>query len=210
MHRFSELIQSLIKVWNEIYLDGRSNKDLINLILEEHRMDSVNEITNTAKYPFVQNTLIEIDALDVAKDSFKELIASINKASEIITWYPNTTFSNPEEAIKRENYCANLIGKPRDMQKSPYLFSSDKIICGLFLMGKHQLYPEHYHPAQETWVILSGNAEWKSGDGDWQIKQPSDWFTYTENQVHAMKTGDEPLLALWVWTGDFSSWAKWK
>lgn len=210
MYILKELNQSLIKVWNEIYMESEEDKDLIKEILDEHRNASDNRIESTKKYPFVNKALKEICASNIVEDPFREVITSINEASDIIAWYPNTTFDNPEIAIEKENFCANLIGKKREMQKNPYLFHSDEIIGGLFLMGKNQIYPEHYHPAWETWVILSGNARWKLEDGEWEVKRPGEYFTYTKNQVHSMKTEDEPLLSLWAWTGDLSSWAKWR
>lgn len=210
MYNLKNLNQSLINLWNEVYMEDEDHKDILKEILNQHKSSKVNEIITPKEYPFTKNTLKEICDLTTVSDPLNRVITSLKEANNIISWYPNTTFDNPEIAIERENYCANLTGKTRDMQKNPYLFHSDKIISGLFLMGKNQLYPEHYHPAWETWIILSGNAKWKLEDGSWEVRRPGDYFTYTENQVHATKTEDEPLLALWAWTGDLSSWAKWE
>lgn len=209
MYKLEELKENLIKVWTEIYGNEREQKSALLEILDEHEKMNENKLQKTEKHPFIGIAFDEIANSNKIKVTYRNLIESIFKSNDIIHWYPNPTFKDGETAIKNQNYCANLIGYPREFQNNPYLFYSEKIIGGLFLMGKNQFYPEHYHSAWESWVILSGSAKWKLEDGIWEIKKPGEHFTYTDNQVHAIKTDDEVLLALWAWTGELNSWAKW-
>lgn len=209
MYNLEKLDNILNQVWNEIYINTENYKENIKTIVNEHEFMTQNEIVEMKKYNIIKNILKEINCKSKIYNPYRKLINSIYDLNNIINWYPNPTFKDPNNAIANESFCANLIGKPREMQNDPYLFHSDIIVGGLFLMGSNKYYPEHYHPAYETWLILHGNAKWKLGNGDWQIKKPGEHFTCNKNESHAIQMGEESLLALWAWTGDLSTWAKW-
>lgn len=210
MYRLESLSTDLISVWNELYRrTNEEHKDSLNTISKAHKNKLNNEVKESMKHLFVEKNLKEIAKNNNLNSPYKELLDSIYEANYMISWYPNPTFQDEEVAIENENYCANLVGKLRESQSNPYLFYNEEIMSGLFLMGPNKVYPAHYHPAKETWLVLSGKAQWKKGDGEWKVKKPEDQFTFEENESHSMKTGDEPLLAIWAWTGDLDSWAKW-
>lgn len=209
MNTLTDLSENLIFTWeNELKKDEKFTSTL-QIIIDEQRKMIQNSIIKPKKYSFIEDTLKNIYLESNCKNPHNRLIETIYKANDMISWYPNPTFKDPEISIKNENYCANLVGQASNMQDNPYIFHNDKIIVGLFLMGKNQFYPAHNHPAWETWVILSGSAKWKVGDQNWESKSPGDRFTLTENEIHSIETLDEPLMCLWAWTGDLSSWARW-
>lgn len=209
MNNFKKLKERLINTWTNVYHKETHYQNILLNILEElESIDNI-EFKKQKAYPFVGIALKEIDSLNKARSPYGELVESIVELESKVPWYPNPTFKDDKTAIKNLNYCANLVGYTNTFQKKPYLFYNKNIIIGLFLMGKNQFYPEHNHSAHETWVVLSGNAKWKLEDGNWKIKEPGSHFTYTKNQVHAMKTEDEILLALWAWTGEIDNWAEW-
>ncbi|MDR0717349.1 MAG: AraC family ligand binding domain-containing protein [Azoarcus sp.] len=80
-------------------------------------------------------------------------------------------------------------------------FRSDKVCLGLTAIGPRLLYPRHYHPAVETYLVVSGAAAWTAA-GITRIHPPGALILHPANIVHAMETGDEPLLAAYAWTGD--------
>ena len=72
---------------------------------------------------------------------------------------------------------------------------------GVSLLAPHVRYPDHNHPPEETYLVLS-EGEFRHGD--------SGWFTpgvggtlYNEPGIsHAMRTGDKPMFAMWaLWSG---------
>ena len=80
-------------------------------------------------------------------------------------------------------------------------FVSAEFSCGVLLLGPGVLYPEHWHAAAEVYVPLSGHAEWfRAGEG-WSLQAPLTVIHHASNQKHAMRTGAEPLLALYIWRG---------
>ncbi|MCW2276492.1 hypothetical protein GJ654_20120 [Rhodoblastus acidophilus] len=81
---------------------------------------------------------------------------------------------------------------------------SDEVCLGLTLIGPNTHYPAHQHPAVELYHVLTGVAEWSS---HW--RRPGAFVLHDSNQIHAMRTGDEPLLALYTWSGDVVSPSVW-
>lgn len=80
-------------------------------------------------------------------------------------------------------------------------FHDDHFCYGFTLLGKNTFYPAHYHPATELYVVLSGHAEWTL-DGVSKVRNPGEFILHPSNHVHSMRTNDEPLLALYTWSGE--------
>ena len=82
--------------------------------------------------------------------------------------------------------------------EAPY---HDEQLCfGFTLLGKNTFYPSHFHPATELYVILSGHAIWTL-DGHSQIRGPGEFILHPSEHVHSMQTENEPMLALYTWSG---------
>jgi len=75
---------------------------------------------------------------------------------------------------------------------------------GLLLQWPDADYPPHSHAAEELYLTLSGTPLWQKDDAPYAAVAPGSFVHHAPFQRHAMKTGAEPLLALWVWLGDLS------
>lgn len=83
------------------------------------------------------------------------------------------------------------------------VYPGDDFMLGLFIIGPGQLYPDHLHAAPEFYWLFSGPTEWRfSVDGPWTQKKAGELQWNKPQHVHAMRTLDVPLFALWVWTQD--------
>ncbi|MDR1888798.1 MAG: AraC family ligand binding domain-containing protein [Zoogloeaceae bacterium] len=80
-------------------------------------------------------------------------------------------------------------------------FKSEKVCIGLTAIGPGLLYPAHYHPAVETYLVLFGTARW-TAEGITREHPPGTLILHPSNIIHAMQASDEPLLAAYAWTGD--------
>lgn len=87
-------------------------------------------------------------------------------------------------------------------------FKSDEVCFGLTLIGAHCTYPPHRHPARELYLVLAGRAGWTVGDQTY-IQPPGAYILHEPDVVHAMRTSNEPLLAIYSWTGDVVSPSVW-
>jgi len=83
-------------------------------------------------------------------------------------------------------------------------FRSDEVCLGLTLIGPHTHYSAHRHPAVELYHVLTGAADWSG-----RRRPAGDFILHETNQTHAMRTGAEPLLALYTWSGDVVSPSVW-
>jgi len=73
------------------------------------------------------------------------------------------------------------------------------IACGLLILGPFTHYPRHRHEAEELYVPLSGTAAWQQGDAQWRERPPGTAIHHARDEPHAMRTGAEALLALYLW-----------
>ncbi|MBS3649366.1 cupin domain-containing protein [Pseudaminobacter sp. 19-2017] len=80
-------------------------------------------------------------------------------------------------------------------------FESEEIAAGFLILGPGVHYPDHHHAAEEIYVPLAGEAEWRKGNGSFLRWQPGEVIHHPSNVSHAMRTGSEPLLALYLWRG---------
>jgi hypothetical protein len=81
-------------------------------------------------------------------------------------------------------------------------FPGDDFLLGFLLMGPHLDYRDHYHPAPELYWPLTGDTEWRQGNGDYHKPAAGTVIWHSPMERHATRTGERPLLALWMWTRD--------
>jgi quercetin dioxygenase-like cupin family protein len=78
----------------------------------------------------------------------------------------------------------------------------DDVLVGVSLMAPMLQYPDHQHPPEEVYVTLSAGS-WRQGAGPWHEPGPGGLVYNEPDVVHAMRSGPEPLLAVWcLWTGN--------
>ena len=104
-----------------------------------------------------------------------------------------------------DNYChSQLVGQEA-------FYQHPDILLGFYLQGDGLYYPDHNHPAQEVYTVLSGRAKWRQSSevsgGVWQEKQSGDFIFHDSLEYHAMHTDieREPLIALYAWYGDINT-----
>lgn len=77
-----------------------------------------------------------------------------------------------------------------------------RLSAGFLLLGPRVAFPLHRHPAEEVYVPLSGTAVWRRGRRPFGPVPPGRIIHHSPWLPHAMRTSDEPLLAMYVWRGD--------
>jgi hypothetical protein len=71
---------------------------------------------------------------------------------------------------------------------------------GVSLMAPHTRYPDHRHPPEEVYVVLS-DGQWRQSSNPWHVPGIGGLVYNPPNIVHAMRSTERPLLALWfLWT----------
>ncbi|UVK36477.1 dimethylsulfoniopropionate lyase [Mesorhizobium sp. AR10] len=80
-------------------------------------------------------------------------------------------------------------------------FINDEVAAGLLILGPDIVYPDHHHVAEEIYIPLTGGTEWRMGESDFRVREAGEVIHHASNVNHAMRTGKEPLLALYIWRG---------
>lgn len=80
-------------------------------------------------------------------------------------------------------------------------FVNDDVAAGLLILGPGIVYPDHHHIAEEIYVPLTGGTEWRMGEGGFHVREAGEVIHHASNVSHAMRTGKEPLMALYIWRG---------
>jgi hypothetical protein len=123
--------------------------------------------------------------------------AALASAEEYLHWKQNPNYS---DAVMGEGYMANyayaeLIGPSG-------FFAGDDFLLGLMILGPHRHYRDHYHLAPELYWLLTGPSDWRRGKGAFFEAPAGAVINHAPMEIHATRTGDTPLLAVWAWLRD--------
>ena len=82
---------------------------------------------------------------------------------------------------------------------------SGELLFGMFLLAPHVTYPLHQHAALEIYCVLSGSVAIRHGRAKPAMHiGPGGHSITPPHQVHELRTGDEPCLITYAWTGDMT------
>ena len=70
------------------------------------------------------------------------------------------------------------------------------ISIGASLLAPHVRYPDHSHPPEELYLVLT-SGRFQHASDDWFEPGPGGLFHNTPGIKHAMASDDQPLLAFW-------------
>jgi len=68
---------------------------------------------------------------------------------------------------------------------------------GATLIAPNIRYPDHSHPPEETYLVMSGGEFWQDG-GPWFEPGVGGSLYNRPNVLHAMRAGSNPLFAFWL------------
>ena len=144
--------------------------------------------------PVVEAAPVNVSLSNFLKDGRSDLISLLLQCSDLLTWREAGFGKLPEEFSKRI-FASEIIG-PKGIIDNP------SMRVGLLFQLDHVAYPKHWHSAEELYLVLLGEAYWSVDDGSPELRSPENFVHHKSNQPHSMITIDEPLLAMWGWTGD--------
>jgi quercetin dioxygenase-like cupin family protein len=119
-------------------------------------------------------------------------VSVLCRTAPSLAWRQSYTRDEVDTAFLQNYGWSELL---RPAEKS----NGTQISCGVVVLGPRTLYPHHHHEAEEIYVPLSGTAAWQQGDSVWRECPPGTLIHHLSEEPHAMRTGEEPLLALYLW-----------
>ena len=75
---------------------------------------------------------------------------------------------------------------------------------GVFVLDTACDYPNHWHDAEEFYLVLAGSGDWTVGDTT-RTLMAGDFSRTPSRAHHAIVTHDQPVFTVWGWSGDDTS-----
>lgn len=201
---FVKLIIDFISVVHDKYSsakqpDGDITVEINHILSElEKIISEYNYVMDSEKFTTVQRNDHPVipygrSALEKVNKEDDRLSIVINSIIEYAPWRysykPRTDLIDADKKIA----FAELVGPDA-------ILKSESIGLGLTLIAPGTRYPEHYHPAIELYNIVSGETKWTIGNNT-RVRNRGEYILHKSNEVHAMETTLEPLLAIYTWSG---------
>lgn len=101
------------------------------------------------------------------------------------------------DPLRREYVCTLLVG-PEPFRHYRGAFRQDGMLIVFTLQCPGVYYPPHSHQAREIYHVVCGRSDWQFGK-EWTVRNSGDWIFHPSGVHHAMRTHDEPLLAMAAW-----------
>jgi hypothetical protein len=130
-----------------------------------------------------------IDGLAQAAPSLRRLGAAFATAAPVVPWSRRPHQGSDAERFAAGHGNALLVGPGGAEERAD-------VRLGVSLMAPHIRYPDHSHPPDELYLVLS-DGEWRRGDGAWFRPGVAGTVRNPPGIVHAMRAGSAPLLAVW-------------
>src|SRR4051794_39872368 len=134
------------------------------------------------------------EAARLAPPATAPLAHALAQAADRLAWRQTYTADDLSPAFLERYGWTELAGL-----RGPV--ASERLACGFLLLGPATEYPNHRHEAEEVYVPLAGAALWRAGEGAWAVRPPGTVVHHPSWTPHAMRTGAESLLALYLWRG---------
>lgn len=74
--------------------------------------------------------------------------------------------------------------------------------AGLFMQARNVAYTTRSHAAEETYIALTNTGRWSLNHAEPAPREAGEIIFHPSMAPHATFTDDQPLLAIWRWSGD--------
>lgn len=132
-------------------------------------------------------------ALDAAQaePALAPLVAAFRAIEPDLGWRRRTANDGTASANFADGHANAMIVGPGGLEER------EDVWIGVSLLAPHVRYPDHDHPPEETYLVLS-EGEFRHGASDWFAPGRGGSFYNVPAIRHAMRAGEEPLFALWA------------
>jgi hypothetical protein len=136
----------------------------------------------------------------------RALVEPLRTLGSRLVWTQNPNYRrSPVAGSFLDNYGYAVIAGPA--AGAPALVACEDLALGVLLLGPGTHYPRHAHPAREIYLPLNV-SEWQQGDGEWTVQWPGAVIHHAPHVPHATRSGETPLIAIYLWRGDLEAHAQ--
>lgn len=157
------------------------------------------DILRQAVTPF-HSTCCDVFCEDkkLVSQKYPALQDAIRAASDAVHWRQTYKDTDIGDDFMDQFACYCIIG-----ENAPFISAVIRLF--MVYMPPHFFYPWHHHPAEEMYMVLSGNGVFKRKDCPDERLTEGETSFHQSNQPHAMETLDDPVLCLVAWRDDFET-----
>lgn len=129
--------------------------------------------------------------VSVADPILATLIESFSAIRPRLEWRQRPDHTNTASENFAEGHANTMIAGPGGLE------DRDDVWLGVSLMAPHVRYPDHDHPPEEVYLVMS-DGEFRQADGDWFSPGVGGSFYNPPGIKHAMRSLNTPLFAFWA------------
>ncbi|SEK72472.1 Dimethlysulfonioproprionate lyase [Roseovarius nanhaiticus] len=156
-------------------------------------LDTAGDISDApgARRPACKYLAQATDPETFADPSLRKLIEAFRALEPSLTWRPRSgdcTNASPNFAEEHAN--AMIVGPGGAERRTD-------VWIGVSLVAPNIRYPDHDHPPEETYLVLS-EGDFMQGQGHWITPGIGGTLYNPPGILHAMQSGAAPLFAFWA------------
>jgi len=144
-----------------------------------------------ARLPVCSHLATAADPAKFAHPALRRLAAAFARIEPKLPWYRREVIHASASANCAEGHANAWIVGPNGLEPRPDAW------LGVSLLAPHVRYPDHDHPPEETYLVIS-EGEFSHGGGPWFSPGVGGSFYNEPGIIHAMRSLDRPLLAFWA------------
>ncbi|WP_321962877.1 dimethylsulfonioproprionate lyase family protein [Paraburkholderia sp. J7] len=192
MYQRHENLEQFIRIARTLFQSAalpEAGRQLAVKVFERLEQPSDDGRCNSTRYPAC--ALLDSALAPLLDDTtgLGDAARAIKLLEPAMGWQRRTSGSNGSEDYV-EKHVHGMICGPGGME------SRYDIQLGFSLLAPHTRYPDHRHPPEEAYVLLSA-GEFRQREEDWFDPGIGGGLHNTPNSLHAMRSGATPLFALW-------------
>ena len=140
--------------------------------------------------PVCRHLSASLKIASVASNEMKALAKAFYPISKMLPWKPRTDYCDQNRDFYEGHANAVIVGEGG-------LEAHDSVRMGVSLIAPRIEYPNHRHPPEEGYLVLS-EGEWRQEAAPWFKRKSGETIHNSPNIWHAMRAGEHPLLAIWM------------
>lgn len=124
-------------------------------------------------------------------DALNDVMAGLKALAPCLSWYTRSDTTGTGSPNFPDGHGNAIIVGPDGPAVSSDLW------VGVSLLAPEVRYPDHTHPPEELYLVLS-DGDFRNAETEWTKPGIGGLFHNPPGIVHAMRSTDKPLLAVWT------------
>ncbi|WP_135501127.1 dimethylsulfonioproprionate lyase family protein [Roseovarius aestuariivivens] len=147
--------------------------------------------TPGARLPVCAELAAAADPARMTDPALETLLQAFHALEPHLTWTRRQGDMTHASANIAEGHANALILGPGGLERRADVW------LGASLLAPYMRYPDHSHPPEETYLVLTDGA-FRQGEGAWFTPGPGGSFYNPPHILHAMRSFNTPLFAFWL------------